>query len=286
MRTPLPQQSSSSEKEEESQWSSVEDRQKWSVAFGDAAWRMLRYLKDSEDLKVGLSELKEQLETLEEAGFSIMQVAQQVGNERDKKLIQIFRQGENEVCIASSARWDTQLKGLVELERGCQDLMLEVELLSERQEVLTGLVEDKIRLESKATERYCETIFEELRELEEKKSKEALLLSQKKHILIRNQSERDKSRMLKRLGGSRWICRKKHPKVSTKDFRGGQRARGAKGKKKGLRTVKSTSPTTENWPRKLCTYSMNNNTSDEDKHDTNYINNKYTNTYTRKLHNL
>ena len=51
-------------------------------------------------------------------------------------------------------------------------------------------------------------------------------------------------------------------------------------------TVKSTSPTTENWLRKLCTNSMNNNTSDEDKRDTNYINNKYTNTYTRKLHNL
>ena len=50
--------------------------------------------------------------------------------------------------------------------------------------------------------------------------------------------------------------------------------------------VKSTSPTTENWLRKLCTYSMNNNTSDEDKHDTNYINNKYTNTFTRKLQNL
>ena len=50
--------------------------------------------------------------------------------------------------------------------------------------------------------------------------------------------------------------------------------------------VKSTSPTTENWLRKLCTYSMNNKTSDEDKHDTNHINNKYTNTYTRKLHNL
>ena len=50
--------------------------------------------------------------------------------------------------------------------------------------------------------------------------------------------------------------------------------------------VKSTSPTTENWLRKLCTYSMNNDTSTEDKHDTNYINNKYTNTDTRKLHNL
>ena len=50
--------------------------------------------------------------------------------------------------------------------------------------------------------------------------------------------------------------------------------------------VKGTSPTTENWLRKLCTYSMNINTSDEDnKHDTNYINkHKYTNTDTRKLH--
>ena len=38
--------------------------------------------------------------------------------------------------------------------------------------------------------------------------------------------------------------------------------------------VKSTSPTTENWLRKLCTHSMNNNMSDEDKHDTNNINNK------------
>ena len=39
------------------------------------------------------------------------------------------------------------------------------------------------------------------------------------------------------------------------------------------------------WLRKLHVYSTNNNTSDEDKHDTNYINNKFTNTYTRKLHN-
>ena len=45
------------------------------VAFEDAAKRMLRYLEDSEDMKVGLSELKERLEILEEAGFSIMQIA-------------------------------------------------------------------------------------------------------------------------------------------------------------------------------------------------------------------
>ena len=51
-------------------------------------------------------------------------------------------------------------------------------------------------------------------------------------------------------------------------------------------SVKSTSPTTENWLRKLLYLQhMNNNTSDEDKHDTNYINKNDTNTYTRKLHN-
>ena len=60
--------------------------------------------------------------------------------------------------IANLARWDTQLKGLVELERRCQELMQEVKLLSERQEVLAGPVEDKIRLQSKATEKYYETM--------------------------------------------------------------------------------------------------------------------------------
>ena len=52
----------------------------------------------------------------------------------------------------------------------------EVKILSERQEVLKGMVEDKIRLQSRANEKYCERILEEMKELEEKKSKEALLL--------------------------------------------------------------------------------------------------------------
>ena len=57
------------------------------------------------------------------------------------------------------------------------------EAVKRRQEVLAGLVEDKIRLQSRATEKYYETIFEEMKELEEKKSKEALVLVQKKHNL-------------------------------------------------------------------------------------------------------
>ena len=50
---------------------------------------------------------------------------------------------------------------------------------------------------------YYETIIAEVRELEVKKTREASLLVQKKHILIRYQRERDKARMLQRLVGSR-----------------------------------------------------------------------------------
>ena len=51
--------------------------------------------------------------------------------------------------------------------------------------------------------------------------------------------------------------------------------------------VKSIPPTTENWLRKLYIYSMNNDTSTEDKHETNHINNKYNdmNMNTRNMHN-
>ena len=63
--------------------------------------------------------------------------------------------------------------------------MQEVKLSSERQEVLKDMVEDKIRLQSGATKKYYEQIFEEMKELEEKHSKEALPLVQKKHTLWR-----------------------------------------------------------------------------------------------------
>ena len=196
-------QSSSSTRVEESQSSSVENRRRRRATFEDASKRMLRYLEDSEHLKESISELKGQLETPEEEGFSTMQIAQQATNEKGQKLFEPFRQGQDEVYIASLARWGTHLKGLVELERRCQDLMQEVKLFSERQEVLNVMVEDKTRLQCEATGKYYEKVFEELGELEVKKSEEALLLVQKEHILIRYQSERDKARMLQRLGGSR-----------------------------------------------------------------------------------
>ena len=43
---------------------------------------------------------------------------------------------------------------------------------------------------SRATKKYHEQIFEEMKELEGKKSEAALLLVQKKYVLWRHQSER------------------------------------------------------------------------------------------------
>ena len=66
-------------------WVSVEDRRRRRVAFEETAKGMLRYLEDSEDLKVGATELQEQLGISEEAGLSIKQIAEQA--------IEIFNQG-------------------------------------------------------------------------------------------------------------------------------------------------------------------------------------------------
>ena len=51
--------------------------------------------------------------------------------------------------------------------------------------------------------KYYEQIVEEMKELEEKKSEEALLLVHKKHDSRRYQNERDETRRLQRSGSSR-----------------------------------------------------------------------------------
>ena len=67
-------------------------------------------------------------------------------NENGQTIFVNFRQGEEELCIASWARRDAQLKGLVELERRCQDTRQEIQVLSERQEIFKSAMEDKLKL--------------------------------------------------------------------------------------------------------------------------------------------
>ena len=67
-----------------------------------------------------------------------MQIAQQARNEKGQKIFEHFRQGEEEVCIASWPRWNAQLQGLAELEKRCYNMRQEVNLLSESQEICSG----------------------------------------------------------------------------------------------------------------------------------------------------
>ena len=73
--------------------------------------------------------------------------------------------------------------------------------LSETQEVLAGLVEDKIRLQSKATKKADLRGAEGVGRKEVERSLGTR--TEKKHILIRCQSERERARKLQRLRGSR-----------------------------------------------------------------------------------
>ena len=71
-----------------------------------------------------------------------MCIARQASDEQRQNLFQIFGQGENEVLIASKARWDEQLTGLIREE---------VEHLSERQEVLADLMVEQEALAEEST---------------------------------------------------------------------------------------------------------------------------------------
>ena len=69
LKTPLPQQSSLSSREEEVYWVAMEDRRRRSIAFKKVAKRMLRYPDNSDDVKVGITELQERLEISEKSVF-------------------------------------------------------------------------------------------------------------------------------------------------------------------------------------------------------------------------
>ena len=62
-------------------------------------------VEDSDALKVSTRELKGQVLSPDKSSVSIVRIARQARSEQCKNLFQIFRQGANEVLIASMARW-------------------------------------------------------------------------------------------------------------------------------------------------------------------------------------
>ena len=81
----------------------MEDRRRRGVAFEKLAKEMLKYLDNSEEVRVGIAELQERLEVPVQIGNSVQHVVQQARSENGQKIFEVFWQ-EEEVCVASWAR--------------------------------------------------------------------------------------------------------------------------------------------------------------------------------------
>ena len=82
-------------------------KQSWAAVHQSDARRTLRYLDESEGLKVSTKELKEQVLFPNETRVNIERIVRQARSEKHKKLFQIFsRQGAQEILVASKARWE------------------------------------------------------------------------------------------------------------------------------------------------------------------------------------
>ena len=163
--TPLPQQSSSSASEEDDHWEVMEERRRRRIAFENLAKGMLRYLDNCNEVNVGITELQERLEVPAQIGISIQHVAQQTMHEDDQQIFEVFWQEEGELFVASWARWEAQRKGLVDLERRCQDISREIQMLNKRQEIFRNVIECKLRVQDRASERMQNQIIEAMKEL-------------------------------------------------------------------------------------------------------------------------
>ena len=88
----------------------------------------------------------------------------------------------------------------MELERRCPDISQEISTLSERQDILKSAIEGKLKVQSRANERLHDQIIEEIKEMEHKKTEEALQMVQKKNDCWRYQNEGDEARRLQSSG--------------------------------------------------------------------------------------
>ena len=79
------------------------------------------------------------------------------------KKIEVFWREEGKLFVACWARWEAQRKGLVDLERRCQDISREILMLNKRQEIFQSAIEGKLRVQDRASERLQDQIIEEYR---------------------------------------------------------------------------------------------------------------------------
>ena len=109
----------------------MEERRRRRIAFENLAKSMLRYLDNCNEVKVGITELQERVVVPAQIGISIRQVARQAMNDDGQRFFEVFWQ-DGKLIVAGWARWEAQRKGSVDLERRCQDISREIQMLNTR----------------------------------------------------------------------------------------------------------------------------------------------------------
>ena len=151
LQTLLPQRSSSSAREEEDRWGLDGRQAKAKDCLREPSQGHAEIFDKSDDVKVGITELRERVEVPLQFGISIQHVAQLARSENGQKIFEVFWQ-EEELCTASWARWDAHRKGLVDLERRCQDTSWEIQMLNKRQEIFQNAIGGGHRVQDRAGE--------------------------------------------------------------------------------------------------------------------------------------
>ena len=151
---------------------------------------------------MGITELQERMKVPVQIGISIQQVAQQARSGNGQKIFEVFLQ-EEEVYVASWAICDAQWRGSVDLERRCQGVSREIQMLSKRQEIIQNAIDGRLRVQSRASERLQDQIIEEINEREHTKTEEALQLVRKEHDLWMYQNGKEEAKRMQGAGKPR-----------------------------------------------------------------------------------
>ena len=86
---------------------------------------------------------RERVEVPLQFGITVQKVTQQAMNEDGQNIFEVLWQAGEGFCIASWASGEAQRNGSVDLERRCQDLGREIQMLNKRPDIFQDAIEGK-----------------------------------------------------------------------------------------------------------------------------------------------
>ena len=139
--------------EEEDHWELREERRRRRrrIPFDNLTKSMLRCLENCNEVKVDITDLQARVEVLAQICISIQQVARPAINGDGQHFFEVFWQEEGKIFVVGWARWEAQRKGLVDLERRCQDISREIQNAEQKTRFFQSAIEGKLRVQDRAS---------------------------------------------------------------------------------------------------------------------------------------